>query len=94
MDCTLCQTACLTLAVSAESLREGKALLHCMKCGACVDVCRKDAAVWHVKGTAVAAHPERARLLFLYGAWGLATMFGGSILAGSVATILHWLPWF
>lgn len=94
VDCTLCQTACPTLAISPQSIREGKTLLNCMKCGACVDICKKNAAVWHVKGVPVALHPERARLLFLYGAWGLATMFGGSILAGSLATILHWLPWF
>lgn len=93
VDCTLCQTACPTLALSSESIREGKALLNCMKCGACVDSCKKGAAVWHLKGTPVAVHPERARLLFLYGAWAMATMFGGSILAGSLATMLHWLPW-
>jgi ferredoxin len=71
---------------------EGKTLLNCMKCGACVDACKKDAAVWHLKGTPVAVKPERARLLFLYGAWAMATMFGGSILANSVATMIHWLP--
>jgi hypothetical protein len=36
--------------------------------------------------------PERARLLFLYGAWALATMLGGSIIANSLATILGFLP--
>jgi polyferredoxin len=93
VDCTLCQTTCPTVALSKESIRDGKTLLNCMKCGACVDVCKKGAAVWHLKGTAVAVKPERARLLFLYGAWALATMFGGSVLANSVATMIHWLPW-
>ena len=37
VNCTFCQTACPTLAHSAESIREGKTLLNCMKCGACVD---------------------------------------------------------
>jgi polyferredoxin len=93
VDCTLCQTSCPTVALSKESIREGKTLLNCMKCGACVDACKKDAAVWHLKGTPVAVKPERARLLFLYGAWALATMMGGSILANSLATMVHWLPW-
>ena len=93
VDCTLCQTSCPTVALSKESIREGKTLLNCMKCGSCVDVCKKDAAVWHLKGTPVAVKPERARLLFLYGAWALATMFGGSILANSVATMIRFLPW-
>jgi len=93
VDCSLCQTTCPTVALSAESIREGKTLLNCMKCGACVDACKKGAAVWHVKGTPVAAKPERARLLFLYGTWALATMFGGSILANSVAAMMGFLPW-
>jgi polyferredoxin len=93
VDCTLCQTACPTVALSAESIREGKTLLNCMKCGACVDACKKDAAVWHLKGTEVGVKPERARLLFLYGTWGMATMFGGSILANSLATALHLMHW-
>lgn len=92
-DCGRCQTACPTLAISAESVREGKTLLNCMKCGACVDACNKGAAVWHLKGTKVSFKPERARLLFLYGAWAMATMFGGSILANSVASLIHFLPW-
>jgi polyferredoxin len=92
-DCTLCQTSCPTVALSKESIREGKTLLNCMKCGACVDVCKKDAAVWHLKGTPVAVKPERARLLFLYGAWAMATMFGGSVLANGVHTLIGFLPW-
>ena len=92
VDCTLCQTSCPTVALSKDSIREGKTLLNCMKCGACVDACKKDAAVWHIKGTPVAAKPERARLLFLYGAWALATMFGGSVLANGVHTLIGFLP--
>jgi ferredoxin len=93
VNCTLCQTVCPTLALSSESIGNGKTQLNCMKCGACVDSCKKDAAVWHVKGTAVGVNSERARLLFLYGGWAMATMFGGSILANSVSTMLHFLPW-
>ena len=93
VDCSLCQTSCPTVALSKDSIREGKTLLNCMKCGACVDACKKDAAVWHLKRTPVAAKPERARLLFLYGAWAMATMFGGSVLANGVHTLIGFLPW-
>jgi ferredoxin len=92
VDCRLCQTTCPTMALSKESISDGKTLLNCMKCGACVDTCKKDAAVWHIKGTPVAAHPERARLLFLYGAWAMATMFGGSVLANSISVLIGFLP--
>ena len=90
-DCAACRNVCPTMAVSKESIKEGKALLNCMKCGACVDICPKHAAVWHVKGTPVALSPERARLLFLYGAWAVATMFGGSILANAISKMVHFI---
>lgn len=87
--CVLCKTACPTMSLTEDSIVRGETLMSCMKCGACVDVCPKEAAVWHVKGTELAANPERARLLFLYAAWGMAVMFGGTIIAEGLATILH-----
>jgi polyferredoxin len=90
-DCLSCRSACPTLSLTRESVAKGETLMSCMKCGACVDVCTKGAAVWHIKGTRIAIKPERARLMFLYAAWALAIMFGGSIIAGSVATILHFV---
>lgn len=89
--CTLCQKACPTLSLTNESIAKGETLMSCMKCGACVDACPRDAAVWHIKGTEVAVKPERARLMFLYAAWAMATMFGGSIIAEGLSTMLHWI---
>ena len=86
--CVSCSRACPTAAIDQESIAAGGTRLACMKCGACVDVCHKQAARWHIKGTALSASPERARLLYLYPAWGFAVMFGGSILAGSVEKIV------
>lgn len=90
-DCNVCSTVCPTQAISRESAKEGGTLMNCIKCGACVDACKSKAAVWHIKGTGVDVKPERARLMFLYGAWAVATMFGGSILANGIATILHFM---
>ncbi|HVN20399.1 MAG TPA: 4Fe-4S binding protein [Dongiaceae bacterium] len=87
--CVLCQKSCPTMSLSDESIAKGETLMSCMKCGACVDVCPKDAAVWHIRGTEVAVKPERARLMFLYAAWAMAIMFGGSIIADGLATMLH-----
>ncbi len=80
----ICQRDCPTMALDSASIGDGKTRLECMKCGACVDSCPKQAAVWHIKGTPVGVSSERARLLFLYCGWGVATMFGGSILANSL----------
>src|SRR5271157_3269467 len=87
--CVLCENACPTMSLTKESIAQGKTLMSCMKCGACVDVCPKHAAVWHIKGTEVAVKPERARLMLLYAAWAMAVMFGGGIIAEGLATILH-----
>ena len=87
--CLLCQKSCPTMSLTDESIARGETLMSCMKCGACVDACPKDAVAWHIRGTEVAVKPERARLMFLYAAWAMAIMFGGSIIAQGVATILH-----
>ncbi len=87
-DCVLCEKECPTFSITREAAKAGKPLLSCMKCGACVDACRKGAAVWHIKGTKVGAAPERARLMYLYAAWGFAVMFGGSIIAGSLQKLI------
>ena len=89
--CLLCQNACPTMSLSKESIAHGETLMSCMKCGACVDVCPRQAVVWHIKGTKIAWKPERARLMFLYAAWAMAVMFGGSIITQGIATILHFL---
>jgi polyferredoxin len=89
--CLVCQNACPNLSLSKESIARGETLLSCMKCGACVDACPRQAIVWHIKGTQIAWKPERARLMFLYGAWALAVMFGGTIIAQGIATILHFV---
>jgi ferredoxin-type protein NapH len=86
--CVLCQNACPNMSLTKESIAKGEALMSCMKCGACVDACPRQAVSWHIKGTDVAWKPEGARLMFLYGAWAMAIMFGGSIIAQGLATIL------
>ena len=90
-SCGVCQNACPNFSLSKESIAQGETLLSCMKCGACVDACPHQAAVWHIKGTELAWKPERARLMFLYAAWAAAVMFGGSIIAQGLVTILHFL---
>ncbi len=86
---TLCSGSCPTLSIDRQSVAAGGTRLSCMKCGACVDACNKQAAVWHIKGTPLSVAPETARLLYLYAAWGFATMFGGSIIANSIDTVVR-----
>jgi ferredoxin len=76
------------MSLTKESIAKGEALMSCMKCGACVDTCPTQAVMWHIKGTDVAWKPEHARLMFLYGAWAMAILFGASIIAQGLATII------
>ena len=86
--CVSCRNACPNMSLSEASIAKGEALMSCMKCGACVDACPRHAMTWHIKGTDVAWKPERARLMFLYGAWAMAILFGGSIIMQGIATII------
>jgi polyferredoxin len=87
-DCVSCQRSCPILALDKHSVQAGGTRLSCMRCGACVDVCHKDAAVWHIKGAGVNSAPEKARLMYLYAAWAFAVMFGGSIIANSLEKVV------
>lgn len=89
--CLLCKNACPNMSLTDEAIQKGEALMTCMKCGACVDACPRQAVAFHIKGTGANAKPERARLLFLYAAWALAVMFGGSIIAQGLFTLIHFL---
>jgi ferredoxin-type protein NapH len=88
-QCVACENACPTMSLTKESVARGEPLMSCTKCGACVDACPRGAVEWHIKGTEAGCKPERARLMFLYAAWGMAVMFGGSIIANGIATILQ-----
>ena len=83
-ECLSCRQACPTLSMGEDSLAQGAPGITCMKCGACVDACARQAVFWHIKGTPVGSRPETARLLYLYGAWAFAIMFGGGIIANSL----------
>jgi ferredoxin-type protein NapH len=88
VPCNLCESSCPTLSIDREAVKAGRPMISCMRCGACVDACPRDAAVWHIKGTEVGAAGERARLLHLYAAWAFAAMFGGSIIANTLSKLI------
>ena len=88
-DCVTCRRACPTLVLDEATVAKGRAGMHCMKCGACVDACTKGAVRWHIRGTSLSASAETARLLYLFPAWAFATLFGGSIIANTLTKLLE-----
>jgi NAD-dependent dihydropyrimidine dehydrogenase PreA subunit len=49
-NCNRCITSCPNFAITEESLSKGKALMTCTKCGACLNVCAKNAISLGIKG--------------------------------------------
>lgn len=50
IDCDRCITSCPNFAITKESISRGKALMTCTKCGACLNVCSKNAITLGIKG--------------------------------------------
>ena len=88
-DCSRCDRTCPTFSLDPASIKAGRTLASCVKCGACVDACPSGAAVWHLKGTPVGTRSETARLLYLYVGWAFAILFGGSILTRSLLSLVQ-----
>jgi polyferredoxin len=88
IQCNQCISVCPTFSITEETLARGKTGATCMKCGKCVDACRRKAIFFHVKGTA----PTRVkgsfnRRLFIYPAFiFLATLSGGFVQDALVKT--------
>ena len=89
VECKRCLQTCPTFSLDEASIRSGRTRLSCTKCAQCVDSCPRGAVSFHIKGTRVGVSAERARLLFLYPAYLLATAIGGSMIVGALWRILR-----
>ncbi len=79
-QCGQCSRQCPTFSLDENSIRQGRTLVTCTKCGQCSEVCPKKAITFHIKGTGVGAHPNLARVLFLYPAFLVFTAVGGGMI--------------
>jgi len=50
INCSRCVSSCPNFAITEESLSKGKVLMTCTKCGACLNVCTKNAITLGIKG--------------------------------------------
>jgi polyferredoxin len=50
IDCDRCITTCPHFAITKESIAQGRTLITCTKCGACMNVCSKNAIILGIKG--------------------------------------------
>lgn len=78
-QCGACVKACPTLSLDDGSVAAGTPLMTCTKCGRCVDTCKFGAVSIQVKGTA-AGHPNLGRVLFVYPAFLVMAIMGGSMI--------------
>ena len=58
IDCSRCITSCPNFAITEESLSKGKALMTCTRCGACMNVCSKNAITFSIIGVKHSYEPE------------------------------------
>jgi len=88
VSCGLCEKACPFLAIDRGEGGLRQVNMYCSRCAACADVCPKGAVRFRIKGTPFTVNSSAPRMMFLLATWIFATMFGGSIIANSVAKIL------
>jgi len=88
-NCKRCVKACPTLSITEESVRAGRTLMSCMKCGTCVDVCPSGAAAFHVRGTPVEENRNMKRLLFLYVAFLFLATFSAGMIQDGLSRIIR-----
>ena len=88
VSCGLCEKACPFMAIDRKEGGVRQVNMYCSRCAACADVCPKGAVRFRIKGTPFTVNSSAPRMMFLLATWIFATMFGGSIIANSVAKIL------
>ena len=89
--CTSCQRCireCPTFSLDESSLESGKPLMTCTRCAHCIDTCPEGAISFHVKGTPLKASPTVARVLYLYPAYFLMALVGGSTVTNGLYRLL------
>ena len=80
-NCLSCIRHCPTLSIDSESLKKGKTLMTCTKCGRCIDICKNQAIFYHIKGTPIGIRTNLARNAFLYSAFIFGSVIGSGMLA-------------
>ena len=88
VSCGLCEKACPLLAIDQAENGVRRVNMYCCRCGACADACPKKAIRFRIKGTPFTVPSSTPRMMFLYATWIFATMFGGSIIAGSLGKMI------
>lgn len=91
VHCHQCVRACPTFSLDEESVKQGRTLLSCTKCGKCVDMCPKKAAHFHIKGTEAGKSRETARLLFIYAAFLFGAIYGAGTISDGLWRILKFI---
>ena len=87
-QCKKCIRECPTFSLNESSLESGKPLMTCTRCAQCIDACPQEAISYHIKGTSLKASPTVARVLYLYPAYFLMSLVGGSTIVNGLYRLL------
>lgn len=83
--CQKCIKECPMNAVTLESISRGKVEFNCVKCGKCVDICKKDAVIFHLKGTPIGWGSSVIKIVFINLAYFIMVM----MLGGNIFSVLQ-----
>jgi len=86
--CEKCIRECPTFSLDASCLESGKPLITCTRCAHCIDNCPMGAISYRIKGTSLKASPAVARVLYLYPAYSLMVLVGGSTIMNGLYRVL------
>jgi polyferredoxin len=87
-QCKKCIRECPTFSLDENSLESGKPLMTCTRCAHCIDTCPQEAISYRIKGTSLQASPTVARVLYLYPAYFLIALVGGSTIINGLYRVL------
>lgn len=86
-NCSRCINECPVSSINQKTLKAGRTGFTCLKCGKCIDVCKKDAVHFHIKGTEVGKFKNLSRYLFFYLAFTIIAAVGGGFISGAISRI-------
>jgi len=97
-DCMLCLHECPTFSLTKETIARGRSAISCVRCGRCMEVCKKNAIQFTLLGvplrdssvaTGVFRQIFRPDTLFVMAAFLFGAIISGGMVANALLRLVH-----